>query len=248
MNFTLLRFDTLGSTNTEAAEQARRGAGEGVCVIAREQTAGRGRYGRTWFSPPGSGLYLSVVLRPALGHKIFPVITLAAAVAVHDALTELGLGPDIKWPNDVLIDDKKVSGILGETVDTSTGTAVILGIGINLTAESYPAEIAAIATSVETAKGCRVDAAELESALLKYLGYWYDEIRTGDPGPMLDAWRARSSFNKGKAVRVTVPGEVVKGVTDGIEAAGALRVRLPSGTVRLIHAGDVERLRETQSD
>jgi len=102
MNFTILRFDTLESTNTEAANQARAGADEGLCILARQQTAGRGRHGRTWISERDSGLYFSLILRPKLDAEFLPLITLMSGIAVYDALEELGLKPDIKWVNDVL--------------------------------------------------------------------------------------------------------------------------------------------------
>src|SRR3954452_22944513 len=149
MNFTILRFETVGSTNTEAADQARRGADEGLCVVARQQTDGRGRHGRTWISEPGAGLYLSVVLRPKIDTRLLTLITLMAGIAVFDALKEGGLQPDIKWANDVMIGDKKISGILAETVDTAKGIAVIVGMGLNLRSGDFPDEIALTATSIE---------------------------------------------------------------------------------------------------
>src|SRR5262245_53015519 len=99
MNFTILRFDSLESTNTEAISQARAGADEGLCILARHQSAGRGRHGRSWSSPKDSGLYFSILLRPKIDLRFLPLITLMAGVAVHDALADLGLKPDIKWVN-----------------------------------------------------------------------------------------------------------------------------------------------------
>src|SRR4051812_28356223 len=125
MNFSIVRFDTLDSTNREAADQARRGADEGLCVVARQQTAGRGRHGRVWISEAESGLYLSVVLRPKVEARLMTLITLMAGVAVYDALEGLSIEPDIKWPNDVLVADRKISGILAETIDTPHGVAVV---------------------------------------------------------------------------------------------------------------------------
>src|SRR3712207_5305830 len=109
MNFTILRFETIGSTNTEALEQARRGADEGLCVVARQQTAGRGRHGRVWISEAGAGLFFSLVLRPKIETRFLPLITLMAAIAVHDALEEnFALDCDIKWANDVHVGSKKI--------------------------------------------------------------------------------------------------------------------------------------------
>ena len=103
MNLSIIRYDTVESTNTEATKQAKLGADAGLCIIAGEQTAGRGRHGRTWVSEKDSGLYFSIVLRPKLESRFLPLITLMTGVAVHDTLKEFGIGPDIKWVNDILV-------------------------------------------------------------------------------------------------------------------------------------------------
>lgn len=245
MNINILRFDSLGSTNTEAANQARQGADEGLCVIAREQSEGRGRHGRTWVSEPDSGLYFSIVLRPKFDMKYLPLITLMTGVAVYDTLKEFGLKPDIKWVNDVLIGDKKISGVLAETIDTPTGNAVILGIGINLKSSDFPNEIAETATSIQAEQTGAITSGNVEGALIKYLSYWY-EILNNDGGPteIIQNWRVRSSYFSGKAVRVTLPKGLIEGMTDGLEENGALRVKTEGGSVTIVQAGDVERLRE----
>src|SRR5215218_7033664 len=126
---TVVHFESLPSTNTEAARQAALGAPEGLCVVAREQTAGRGRRERSWASPKDAGLYLSVVLRPTIEARRWPLVTLAAALAVCDALREsCALEADIKWPNDLLSGGRKLCGILAETVDGLRGRAVVLGL------------------------------------------------------------------------------------------------------------------------
>src|SRR5215216_1447665 len=138
---TVLRFDSLPSTNTEAARQAALGTPEGLCVLAREQTAGRGRRERTWASPKDAGLYLSVVLRPTVEARRWPLLTLAAALAVRDALREsCALAADIKWPNDLLAGGRKLCGILAETAEGARGRAVVLGVGVNLRRGSFPEE------------------------------------------------------------------------------------------------------------
>src|SRR3954469_8918469 len=126
----ILRFDSLPSTNTEAARQAAQGAPEGLCVVAPEQTRGRGGPERVWHSPAGAGLYYSIVLRPTgLQMQSWPLLTLMAALAVNDALREAcALCVDIKWPNDIIVNERKLCGILAETVETGTGRAVILGV------------------------------------------------------------------------------------------------------------------------
>src|SRR5688500_979079 len=149
MDFTLLTFDILDSTNTEALRQAKLGADEGLCILAREQTAGRGRHGRTWVSERDAGLYFSVLLRPAIETRFLPLITMMSGIAVCDALRETGLESDIKWVNDLLVNEKKISGILTETVDTADGMAVVVGIGVNLRSSNYPPDVSARATSIQ---------------------------------------------------------------------------------------------------
>src|SRR5882672_1767601 len=150
----ILRFDSIDSTNLEAMRQARVGAAEGLCIVSREQTRGRGRLDRSWQSPKDAGLYCSLVLRPQLEIGAWPLITLMAALAVSDALIKAcNLRADIKWPNDLCVNERKLCGILAETVEARDGAAVVLGIGINLKAGSLPATVNDLATSVEAATG-----------------------------------------------------------------------------------------------
>ncbi|MBK9214074.1 MAG: biotin--[acetyl-CoA-carboxylase] ligase [Chloracidobacterium sp.] len=251
MNITILRFDMLGSTNDEAANHARRGAVEGLCVIARQQTAGRGRMGRSWASEPDAGLYFSSVLRPKIAREQLGLLTLMAGIAVHDTLSEFGLSPDIKWVNDILVNERKISGILGEAVETPTGLAVILGIGINVKDTST----LDIATSIETelsepgavATGFRSQEADsmrlVETALIEKLINWYKTL-SDDRAAIIDEWARRSSYFRGKHVCVTISDGIIEGTTDGLEPNGALRVKLADGSVSIVQAGDVERLRE----
>src|SRR5215510_13717963 len=144
----ILRFESLPSTNTELARQASEGAGEGLAILAEEQTAGRGRLQRAWSSPKGAGLYFSILLQPTIEAEQWPLVTFMAALAVGDALAEASeVYTDIKWPNDLLSSERKICGILAEAVEAPTGRAVIVGIGINLTADAYPAVLAEVATS-----------------------------------------------------------------------------------------------------
>ena len=244
MNFNILRFDTVESTNTEAAKQAKLGADEGLCVIAQRQTAGRGRHGRTWVSEKDAGLYFSIVLRPKIDMRFLPLITLMTGVAVYDTLKDFSLKPDIKWVNDILVDDKKICGILSETLETPAGLAVVVGIGINLTSRNFPDEIADTATSIETVLSAPAAIENIESTLTRYLSYWY-AILSDENGPaeILAEWRRRSSYFSGKSVRVTLENSYFDGVTDGLEENGALRVKTSDGSVKIVQAGDVERLR-----
>src|SRR5215213_7171117 len=174
---TVLRFDSLPSTNTEAARQAALGAPEGLCVVAREQTAGRGRRERGWASPKDAGLYVSFVLRPTFEARLWPLITLAAALAVREALREVcALEADIKWPNDLLAGGRKLCGILAETAEGARGRAVVLGLGVNLTCSSFPAELLDTATSVEEQTGRTPDADRLLEALTRALAQRYETL------------------------------------------------------------------------
>ena len=244
MNINILRFESIGSTNDEAARQARLGAHEGLCVIAGEQTAGRGRHGRVWASDVDSGLYFSIVLRPEIENRFLPLLTLMTGVALHDTLEEFGIKPDIKWVNDILVHEKKISGILAETIETPKGLAVIVGIGVNLTSRNFPDEIAETATSVEAETRRRISADDLAEVLTKYLTFFYNMLceKTG-PAEIIEHWRRRSTYFAGKNVRVTLAGETFEGTTDGLEENGALRVKTITRELKIVQAGDVERLR-----
>jgi BirA family transcriptional regulator, biotin operon repressor / biotin---[acetyl-CoA-carboxylase] ligase len=237
---TILRFESLDSTNTEAARQARRGAPEGLCIVAREQTAGRGRQQRVWISPAGAGLYCSTLLRPRLEMSAWPLITLAAALAVHDALIDAcALTTDIKWPNDICARERKLCGILAETVETESGRACVLGIGINLRESVFPAELREAATSIEALTGQNADAETLLEALLRSLALRYETLQGTDGQALtLSAWTARSSYAEGRRVKVTLAGESFEGTTRGLEHDGALRVET-NGEIRIIRAGDI---------
>ncbi|HYN25900.1 MAG TPA: biotin--[acetyl-CoA-carboxylase] ligase [Pyrinomonadaceae bacterium] len=241
----ILRFDSLPSTNLEAAQRAIEGAAEGLCVVASEQTAGRGRLQRQWISPKGSGLYFSIVLRPRIHQSSWPLITLAAALAVHDALLEAySLKTDIKWPNDILSNNRKLCGILAETVDTTEGRALVLGIGINLTSSAFPPEVHEIATSVQLETG-KVPNLEiiLRNVMIALLRRYemLQSVRGGEE--VLREWSVRSSYASGKRIRVANGQEVLEGTTRGLESDGALRVETDEGEIRIVRAGDVTELR-----
>ncbi|MGI9056716.1 MAG: biotin--[acetyl-CoA-carboxylase] ligase [Pyrinomonadaceae bacterium] len=246
MNFTILRFDSLESTNTEAINQAKRGADEGLCIIAKKQTAGRGRHGRTWISEENAGLYFSIVLRPKIETRFLPLITLMTAIAVADTLCDLyALKPDIKWVNDIHVSEKKICGILSEMTETPKGTAIIVGIGINLTSSNFPAEISEIATSIEAETNKSPDREKLLQNLTHFLNYFYDIFQSENGAKIIvKEWKDRSSYAFGKQVKVKLENETIFGTTDGLEANGALRVKTDSGNVKIIQAGDVESLRK----
>ena len=245
MNFTILRFDQLESTNTEALNQAKRGADEGLCVVARQQTAGKGRHGRTWISAKDAGLYFSVVLRPKIEMRFLPLITLMTAVAVHDTIENLyKIDCDIKWANDIHVGGKKICGILAETCETSKGLAVIVGIGINLKSSNFPPEIAGIATSIEAETDEKPNTENLLENLTRLFAQFYKILQTSNGAKKIrQDWTERSSYAFGKSVKVILENETIYGTTRGIEENGALCVEIDAGEIRVIHAGDVENLR-----
>ena len=236
----ILRFGSLPSTNTELARQASEGAGEGLSILADEQTAGRGRLQRAWSSPRGAGLYFSILLQPAIAQDQWPLITFMAALAVGDALSEAcDVNTDIKWPNDLLSGERKICGILAESVETPAGRAVIVGIGINLTAEAYPAELSPVATSVAETSGRTTERETVLAALLRALSRWYSLLHEVDgPEKIVAAWTSRSSYATGKSVQVANGEEVWDGITRGVERDGALRLETTDG-MKIVRAGDV---------
>jgi BirA family biotin operon repressor/biotin-[acetyl-CoA-carboxylase] ligase len=241
----IIRFDSLPSTNTEAARLAADGADEGTCVIAGEQTAGRGRLQRQWVSPKSAGLYFSIILRPEFAQNAWPLLTLMAAVAVREALFDAcAIKTDIKWPNDILVNEKKLCGILAETVETAQGRAVVVGIGINLRRGSFPAELDDVATSVETESNHAVDLEVVLERLVSALEKNYQLLNQSDgPEIILREWSTYSPYVVGKRVSVTEADNSLEGTTRGLERDGALRVETDQGEIRIVRAGDVTALR-----
>lgn len=246
MNFTILHFDSIKSTNLEALSQAKQGAAEGLCVVAGEQTAGRGRHGRIWISPKGAGLYFSIVLRPRVENRFLPLLTLMSAVVVSEVLREIyDLETDIKWANDVHVGGKKICGILAEMAETNKGLAIVVGIGINLTSANFPPEIADIATSIEAETGEKPDAELILQNLTKQFAEFYRIFSGADGAEKIrEEWATRSAYFFGKAVRVKLETETITGKTCGIEENGALRVKTGAGEIKIVQAGDVEMLRK----
>jgi BirA family biotin operon repressor/biotin-[acetyl-CoA-carboxylase] ligase len=233
--WTVHRVGTTGSTSDDALARVRAGAPHGTVLLADAQTKGRGRGGRTWISPPGANLYLSVILRPVLLPHEAPPLTLAAAVAVCDAVRGLGCRATIKWPNDVLVDDKKVAGILTES-STRGGRleAVVIGIGINVNWTELPPELAPTATSLALALGHAVDRDRLASDLLAALGQWIGRHLADGAAPIARAWRERAA-TLGRRVS-TIQGT---GLARDIDDDGALIVELDDGETVLVRSGEL---------
>ena len=234
------------STNDVAAHLAESGASEGTVVIAEAQTAGRGRHGRSWFSPAGAGLYVSVILKPPNqvavcgGENRAGLLTLAAGVAIAQAVrTATGLPAEIKWPNDVTISRRKVAGILTEAATRSSGLShVVLGFGVNLRTAAYPPELAARVTSIEAETGHAPDRALLLAEIVASLAERYGELCSGKFDAILSAWRQLAPTLRSAAVEWDSAEGVVRGHAEGIDDDGALLVRVNERLERLI-AGEI---------
>ena len=246
---TILRFDSIPSTNTEAVRQAMQGSPEGLVIVAREQTAGRGRQRRRWASPIDAGLYVSIVLRPHLEIGSWPLVTLMASLAGRDAILEAcQLGVDLKWPNDLLVSDRKLGGILAEAVESQAGRACVVGIGINLRAHVLPPELSAVATSIETETGIEPNREMLFHALMESIARRYDVLQASDgTARTVSEWAAYSSYATGKPVHVEIVQESFEGITCGLEPDGALRVATRANGIRIVRAGDVTALRHASA-
>ena len=242
---TILRFDSIDSTNLEAMRQAKAGAPEGLCIVAREQTRGRGRLDRSWHSPKDAGVYLSLLLRPTFEMTRWPLITLSAALAVSDALARTcDLKVDIKWPNDICVNDRKLSGILAETVETAGGPAVIVGIGINLTSENFPPDLQALAISLDSVTTSAINRDLLVTEVVKALNERYALLHSDDGCEhTIREWCENSSYAYGRRVRVSLQEGAFEGTTRGLESDGALRVETSNGDIKSVRAGDVTALR-----
>lgn len=231
------------STNRQAYALGEAGAREGLVVIADRQTAGKGRMGRTWVSPPGVNLYLSVVLRPPLPPHAAPLLTFVSTLAVSRAIAAVsGLVPTHKWPNDVLVNGCKVAGLLNEmSAEADRIRFVVLGIGVNLnmTADQFPDELRMPATSLLLAGGRPVARALFARTLLEQLDALYAGFLQRGPAPILAEWEAGCDLI-GRQVEVDEGGSgIVRGRVVGIDRDGALLLTLADGSSERILAGDV---------
>ncbi|HKY27431.1 MAG TPA: biotin--[acetyl-CoA-carboxylase] ligase [Pyrinomonadaceae bacterium] len=241
LTYQILHFDSLPSTNLEAMKRAADGVSEGLVIVADEQTAGRGRLGRHWSSPKGAGLYFSIVLRPQVDAGTWPLITFAAALAVHDALFRCcNLRTDIKWPNDIIVNGRKLCGILAETVESGARASIVLGIGVNLTATSFPPELRETATSIQSATDAVPNPEAILHAILEAFQSRYATLlQDGGREEVIKEWSQNSSFAAGKQIRVKNGHETIEGISRGVERDGALRIETEAGDIRVVRAGDV---------
>lgn len=232
-------YTEIGSTNDVARELALKGADEGTLVVAEKQIKGRGRRGRHWVSPAGTGIFASLILRPNLLPAHAPILTLTAAVAGAEAiheLTELPVG--IKWPNDLLIRGRKTAGILTEmSAEIDTIFHVIIGVGINVNTDSFPEELQYVATSLAKEVRQEVSRQRLLQLFLQRFEKWYDCLPS-KRDRVLDRWR-RLSITLGRQVTVFSPNFTVQGQALDIDQEGALLIHTTNGEQVRILSGDV---------
>ncbi|WP_027938328.1 bifunctional biotin--[acetyl-CoA-carboxylase] synthetase/biotin operon repressor [Anaeroarcus burkinensis] len=237
----IVHFYDTSSTNNEAKRLAADEAAEGTIVVSEAQTLGRGRLNRGWFSPPGGGVWVSVILRPPFPPQEAPKCTLMAAVATVEAIREAsGLTCGIKWPNDILWQGRKLVGILTEmSAEMDAINFVVLGIGINVSLQEndFPEELRNIGASISMGAGREVSRVEVLQKLLERLEYWYDVVKKEGFEPVLKAWR-RESITLGQPVRVLAGEETYDGVAEELAEDGSLLVRTENDLRRVL-AGDV---------
>ncbi|MGE7933344.1 biotin--[acetyl-CoA-carboxylase] ligase [Viridibacillus arvi] len=233
---------SMTSTQAIAHNKAQEGAAEGTVVICEEQTAGRGRMMREWKSMKGKGIWMSVILRPEIAPYEAPQFTLVAAVALTKAIADItGVQPEIKWPNDLLIEGKKCTGILTELqADPDRVNAIIMGMGINVNHQpnDFEEEIKDIATSLKIASGKHIDRATLVAKILYYLEIYSAQYVKEGFEPIKSQWESYSC-TIGNRIRATTLQEVFIGKAIGITNDGVLQLQLDDGTIKGIYSADI---------
>ncbi len=237
-------YQSVNSTNTTAKNMTEKEFAEGLVVITELQTSGKGRLGRQWHSPFGTGIWMSILAKPAIAPADAPQITLLSAVAVAEGITqEAGIKAEIKWPNDVTINGKKVCGILTEIkADMDRIHYIIVGIGINVNDLEFPDEIMKVATSLRIEQGKMLNRAKLAAAVLNFWELYYRDFLAHGFGRIKDQWK-KYSVNSGKNVTVRTLKNTIEGIVLDIDDNGMLLVRDHEGVLHKIIAGDVS-LRE----
>jgi BirA family biotin operon repressor/biotin-[acetyl-CoA-carboxylase] ligase len=241
-------FEEVGSTNTAAADWARAGAAEGSVVVTEYQSEGRGRHGRAWDAQKGQNLMFSVVLRPTLAPDRLGLITVAASVAVAEAIDDF-VSPHraaLKWPNDVLLEGRKTCGMLLESSFSGQQTAdvVVLGVGLNVNQTTFPDALADSATSLRLTTGRPVPRPSLFARLLGRLEARYDAVQAGGDAAVREAFHDRfDALHEEASFRVPGTDRTISGTVQGLTETGALRLRTPDGP-ETVHAGDVTTQRD----
>jgi BirA family transcriptional regulator, biotin operon repressor / biotin---[acetyl-CoA-carboxylase] ligase len=238
-------FFKTDSTNRVALELGYAGEPEGAVILAEEQSAGRGRVGRTWHSERAAGIYATLLLRPKISPVQAPLLTMMAGLSAHTAIqSQTGLQLDLKWPNDLVLNGKKLGGILTEMyADTSLVRFVIVGIGINVNQEKFPAQLSGIATSLRVETGKNLSRLELLARLLREFETDYNRFLREGAKSVTDRFTEASSYAVGKKVRVTNGSDTFTGVTAGLAPEGLLQVEREDGQTVTVIAGDVTEAR-----
>lgn len=235
-------FSSVESTNQLAFNIAGEGASEGTVIVADHQTRGRGRMQRVWQSPPALNLYISVILRPALAPAFSSPLTIMAGVAIFDVLAGYCPQVRLKWPNDVLINNKKVCGILTEikTIGNKIDFVIIgIGININMQIDDLLPSLAPIATSLRVETGKPLDRVDLTVKLLERMGAFYASFLTEGINPLRELWLSAAQL-VGRLVEVTFGAEVYRGIVSGMDDSGALMIMDEMGEKQRIIAGDLK--------
>jgi BirA family biotin operon repressor/biotin-[acetyl-CoA-carboxylase] ligase len=238
-------FFKTDSTNRVAMELGHAGEPEGAVILAEEQTAGRGRAGRVWQSERGAGLYVTLLLRPRLAPVQAPLLTMLAGISVHSAIqAQGGLAAELKWPNDILLNGRKIGGILTEMhAEPSQVRFVIVGIGVNVNQEKFSGELGATATSLRKETGRLQSRLELLVKLLKQFESDYNCFLREGPGYVVKRFELASDFANGKRVSVSTGTETYLATTAGLSTDGLLIVKRENGTMTTVLAGDVTEVR-----
>lgn len=237
----LLYYDVIGSTNIEAKKQAENNAPEGLLVVADKQEAGRGRRGRSWESPAGANIFMSILLRPVFSPAKAPMVTLVMALSVAQAIADVtDLEVKIKWPNDIVVNKKKVVGILTElTMETDYIQYLVCGVGINVNQTEFPENISATATSIYLEGGKKVNRAGLiEKVMERFEDNYETFCKTEDMSGLIEAYN-RVLVNKETQVRVLDPKGEYNGLSHGINEMGELIVEKQDGAIENVYAGEV---------
>lgn len=234
-------YPVTDSTNIRIKQLAEAGAVHGTLAVADKQEAGKGRRGRSWYSDAGTGVWMSILLRPQLKPEQASMITLVAAMAVSAAVKEVsGLSAGIKWPNDIVSGGKKVCGILTEmSIEACCISYVVCGIGINVNHKEFPKDISSTATSLAAECGKNINRAELIALVWKYYEEYYEEFcKSGDMGPLAERYN-NMLVNKGQSVRVLDPKGEWSGKALGINNNGRLLVKKANGDICEVYSGEV---------
>lgn len=235
----ILHYSSLPSTNRAAFEEAESGNPEGLVIVADEQTEGRGRRGREWFSPGGKGLYFSILLRPRCRKENFSLLPLVAGTGVANGLEKLGVKDiGVKWPNDVEISSRKVAGVLVESRKIAGGMFAVAGVGVNVANREFPPELGDRPTSLLLATGIEYSNDEVLSLLLGEIERYYSDLCLGRNEQLVSELR-RLDVLRGKQVTVSMGAEVT-GTAAGIDMTGGLILETPDGQRHVVSSGEVE--------